>query len=91
MFATSRYIQEIIDQFRSSVKLEISASDADVQLYLDGNISQLPPFVRQHPDLIKEITTVITKKAAGMYVNLTLKRIALTLLGSCLHGFILIL
>ena len=66
IFATSRFIPQIIDQFNSSVSLEIRAHDEDVRKYLDDRISQ------SRSELLKtyseKIKTEITKAVGGMYV-----------------------
>jgi Cdc6-like AAA superfamily ATPase len=66
IFATSRPIPQIIDQFNGSVPLEIRAHDEDVRKYLDGRISQ------SESKLLKiyceKIKTEITKAVGGMNV-----------------------
>ena len=68
LFATSRFVPEIMKNFEDCVSLEILASDEDVQRYIDGHILQLPSFVLRSPDLQEEIKTEITKAVKGMYV-----------------------
>lgn len=68
VFATSRFIPEIIKEFEGSVLLEIRASDEDVQRYLDGHILELPSFVTRRHNLQEEIKTEIIKAVDGMYV-----------------------
>jgi hypothetical protein len=68
IFATSRFIPEIEKEFEGCVSLEIHASDKDVQKYLDGHMSELPPFVSRKVDLQEEIQTEIIKTVDGMYV-----------------------
>jgi hypothetical protein len=68
LFATSRFVPEIIKHFKGCVSLEILASDKDVQRYVDGHTLQLPSFVLRSPDLQEEIKTEITKAVKGMYV-----------------------
>jgi hypothetical protein len=51
LFATSRLIPEIVEEFKGSMSLEIYATDEDVQKYLEGHMSQLPSFVSQNPSL----------------------------------------
>jgi Cdc6-like AAA superfamily ATPase len=67
LFATSRFIPEIIKEFEGSLSLEICASDADVQKYVDGCMPQLPSFVLRNLDLQEEIKTEIVKAVDGMY------------------------
>jgi hypothetical protein len=68
IFATSRFIPEIMKEFEGSVSLEIRASGEDVQRYLDGHMSQLPSFVLRSPNLQEEIRNEIIKAVDGMYV-----------------------
>ena len=66
IFATSRPIPQIINQFNGSVQLEIRAHDEDVRKYLDVRIS------RSESKLLKtyreKIKTEITKAVGGMNV-----------------------
>jgi hypothetical protein len=68
LFATSRFIPEIMKEFEGCISLEIRASEEDVQRYLDGHMSQLPPFISGKPGLQETIKTEITKAVDGMYV-----------------------
>jgi hypothetical protein len=72
LFATSRDIPEIREAFAESLSVEIRASDEDLGVYLDGNMSQLPAFDGRSPKLREElkieIKTEITKAVDGMYV-----------------------
>jgi hypothetical protein len=54
--------------FEGSVLIEIRASGEDVQRYLDGHMSQLPPFILRNPDFQEEIQIEIIKAVNGMYV-----------------------
>ncbi|KAJ4194607.1 hypothetical protein NW759_016492 [Fusarium solani] len=42
IFATSRFIPEIIEHFKASISLEIRASTNDVARYINGHLGQLP-------------------------------------------------
>jgi Cdc6-like AAA superfamily ATPase len=68
LFATSRFIPEIVNEFGKSITIEIRASDDDVQRYLDGRMSRLRPFVSRNISLRGEIKTEITNAVDGMYV-----------------------
>jgi Cdc6-like AAA superfamily ATPase len=70
LFATSRFIPDIMKEFEGFVSLEIRASNEDVRRYLDGHMSQLPSFVVRSHDLQDEIKTEIVKAVDGMYVPL---------------------
>jgi len=68
LFATSRFIPEIMKEFEGCVSLEIYANAEDVQRYLDGHMSQLPSFVSQKLALQEKIKAEIVKAVDGMYV-----------------------
>jgi ankyrin repeat protein len=69
LFATSRLIPETVKEFEGrSTRLEIRASNNDLQRYLDGHMLKLPSFVSRNADLQKEIKTAIINAVDGMYV-----------------------
>ncbi|KAM0130917.1 hypothetical protein ACHAP3_007144 [Botrytis cinerea] len=68
LFATSRHIPDIEEMFDNSMRLEIRASDTDVEIYLDGRMSQLPEYVRNSKDLQNEIKSKIIKAIDGMFL-----------------------
>lgn len=68
VFATSRPSLDIAGHFKGDVNLEIRASSADVERYLDGHMDQLRFFVRQNQQLQEEIKTGISSAVDGMYV-----------------------
>jgi predicted ATPase len=93
LLATSRFIPEIEREFTGrSTKLEISASDDDLQTYLHGQMLRLPSFVSHSADLQNEVKTAIIKAVDGMYVPLhthkRLNNLADARSGSSLHSFI---
>jgi Cdc6-like AAA superfamily ATPase len=67
LFATSRFIPDIMKEFETNVSLEIRAHDEDVWRYLDGHMSLLPSFVLRSRDLQEEIKTKIIEVVDGMY------------------------
>jgi hypothetical protein len=69
LFTTSRFIPEINKKFKESIRLEIRASNQDVQRYLDGHMSQLPGCVLRSSELQNEIKAEIVKAVDGMYVT----------------------
>lgn len=69
LFATSRHIPSIEQEFEGALKLEIRANEGDVRRYLDGHIGQLPRFVARSLELQQEIKTNIINAVDGMYVN----------------------
>jgi Cdc6-like AAA superfamily ATPase len=66
LFATSRFIPDIIEAFKQDPRLEIRANEQDVYRYIDGRISHLPSFVRSNLDLQQEIKTKLVKAVDGM-------------------------
>jgi ankyrin repeat protein len=68
IFATSRFIPDIIDHFKPSIPLEVRASQKDVARYLEGHMGQLPSIVHQNQELQEEIIKGISEAVDGMYV-----------------------
>ncbi|OCK95650.1 purine and uridine phosphorylase [Cenococcum geophilum 1.58] len=68
LFATSRFNDEIANQFNGALSLEIRALDEDVQRYLHAHILRLPSFVLRNVDLQEEIKTEIIKAVGGMFL-----------------------
>ncbi|OBT50154.1 hypothetical protein VE04_09620, partial [Pseudogymnoascus sp. 24MN13] len=68
IFSTSRFIPEIEVQFKNSMRLEIQASDHDVQRYLDGHMLELPTCVLSNSELQDEIKALIVKAVNGMFL-----------------------
>jgi Cdc6-like AAA superfamily ATPase len=68
LLITSRFIPEIVKEFEErSVRLEIRASDDDLQRYLYGHMSKLPSFVSRNADLQSEVKIAIINAVDGMY------------------------
>jgi Cdc6-like AAA superfamily ATPase len=74
LFATSRFIPYIMEEFEGSRLLEIRASNEDVQRYVDGHMPR-QFCVKRNPDMQKEIKTEIIKAAGGMYVTCSLVQV----------------
>jgi cell division protein FtsB len=68
IFATSRFMPEVVEKFEGSISLEIRASEEDVRRYLDSHMFRLPAFVRRNPDLQEEINIGIVLLVKGMWV-----------------------
>ncbi|KAH8127183.1 hypothetical protein FP744_10007490 [Trichoderma asperellum] len=68
IFATSRFIHDIVDAFNQSICFEISAKDEDVQVYMDSHMTRLPSFVLRSPDLQNEIKSKICQLSNGMFL-----------------------
>ena len=70
LLATSRFIPEIERDFEGrSVKLEIRASNEDLNIYIDGNIPKLPSFVSRNDLLKVQIKETIIQAVDGMLVS----------------------
>jgi Cdc6-like AAA superfamily ATPase len=70
LFVTSRFIPEIEKDFEEkSARLEIRATDEDLQRYLDGHMLKLPSFVSRSTPLQEEIRSAIISTVNGMYVS----------------------
>ncbi|KFY69225.1 hypothetical protein V496_00421 [Pseudogymnoascus sp. VKM F-4515 (FW-2607)] len=68
ILSTSRFIPEIDVSFKTSMRLEIRASDHDVQRYLDGHMSELSTCVLRSLVLQSEIKAEIVKAVNGMFL-----------------------
>jgi Cdc6-like AAA superfamily ATPase len=69
LFATSRFIPEITENFKGGAMLEIRASDDDLRRYLDGHMTRLPKCVLRSPELQDNIKDSIIGTVNGMYVS----------------------
>jgi Cdc6-like AAA superfamily ATPase len=69
VFATSRFIPEVMKDFEGSILLEIRANSGDVQKYLDGRMLELPLCATRNDTLQEKIKTEITKAVGGMCVS----------------------
>jgi Cdc6-like AAA superfamily ATPase len=68
LFATSRFIPDVVEEFKGSLSLEIRAHDNDVKRYLSSQMKLLPNFVLRNADLQEEIKNIIIDAIGGMYV-----------------------
>ncbi|KAL6892962.1 hypothetical protein HDV57DRAFT_209273 [Trichoderma longibrachiatum] len=78
IFATARFVPEIIEQFKHSSSLNISAKKEDVQDYVAANMGRLPSFVVSNLALQDEIKNTITEAADGMFLIVRLNVDSLT-------------
>lgn len=70
LFATSRFVSEIISQFDGCMLKEIRAQDDDVLCYINGRIPQvLRSQILKHPEVQHTIRRDIVKAANGVYVH----------------------
>ena len=86
IFATSRFIPDIVQSFPNCPRYEIRAHEQDVRRYLDSHIWELPFVVHSNAALQEEIKTEIIKAIDGMYAASS--TILLTTLGFYLQNFI---
>jgi Cdc6-like AAA superfamily ATPase len=70
LFATSRFIPDIMEKFDGDLSIEIRASEEDIQQYLEDHANELRPFVTraENRKLLEEIVHVISHTVDGMYV-----------------------
>ncbi|KAL7795634.1 hypothetical protein V8C43DRAFT_279577 [Trichoderma afarasin] len=73
IFATSRLIPEIMDEFEACKRMEIRATEDDVRTYVrgqldGGNLEHLPSLVKQKPRLKEEIIKGISDAVDGMFL-----------------------
>jgi Cdc6-like AAA superfamily ATPase len=89
IFATSRFIPDIIEKFRGSISVEIRATEEDVQRYLDGRISESESVVLKscREDIKSEITKAVNGMYAPSFLLWEIKQIYLYL-GFFSHSFI---
>lgn len=72
LLVTSRHIPTIEREFKNDKRLDIRASDKDVERYLEYRISsnqQLTSHVKKDPSLKDTIVATIVRNAQGMYVS----------------------
>jgi hypothetical protein len=69
LFATSRFIPEIMEEFEGTISLEIRANDEDVQRYVNRRVpSLLRSRISKYPELQDTIRREIVKGVDGMQV-----------------------
>ncbi|KAH8125152.1 ankyrin repeat protein [Trichoderma asperelloides] len=68
VFVTSRYVQDIRDEFNGSILLDIRAKNDDIRLYLGERMSELPSFVLKHSELQERIIAQIANAIDGMFL-----------------------
>ncbi|RYP50236.1 hypothetical protein DL769_010976 [Monosporascus sp. CRB-8-3] len=68
LFATSRFIPEVVDEFEGSLRLEIVAHEEDVRTYLDHHMSPRRAFLRKNRPLQEDVKTKIVTAVKGMFL-----------------------
>ncbi|KAI4620670.1 uncharacterized protein J4E87_006995 [Alternaria ethzedia] len=66
ILATSRFIPEITEKFKTACELEIQADSNDVREYLSDNIYRLPGFVQDNVSLQEEVVSKIVEAVRGI-------------------------
>lgn len=66
IFASSRFIPEVVDQFKASISLEIRANSEDIERYLEGHMGHLPSLVQEDRLLRNEIKVGVSEAVGGM-------------------------
>lgn len=73
LLITSRHNPELEDQIRPSTRLEIRASNEDIEMYLEDRIEneedRLNRLTQEDPELRPLVINTILDKAQGMYVT----------------------
>lgn len=71
LMLTSRDIPRVTENVQSNVRLEVRASDEDVERYVDGHLDELPRFVSKSPKMQQTIKDAIVSTVDGMCVPST--------------------
>lgn len=67
-FATSRFLPDVLEEFKGQLTLEIRATDEDVRTYITDRMTELPAFVRRNNILQEKIVSETTAAVDGMSV-----------------------
>lgn len=70
IFATSRPIPEILENFKEATSMQIYARTNDIQHYLEAQMFRFPEFVTTSEQVQEEVKTAIIESVDGMYVNI---------------------
>lgn len=66
LMATSRFVPDIVDAFRSALRLEVAASDEDIKRFVAGQMSRLPRCVERNTSLRDLVQERIVEAVGGM-------------------------
>lgn len=72
LMATSRFIPDIVEEFKSTSRLEVRANPEDVAKFVKGQIPRLPRCIRCDRELQGQVEEKIVKAVDGMLVFFTL-------------------
>ncbi|OCL07167.1 ankyrin [Glonium stellatum] len=68
LMVTSRFILEIENEFREVARLDVRASNEDVEQFILGKMNELPKCIRRDDELQRLVQDRITKAADGMFL-----------------------
>ena len=63
---TSRMIPDIINKFKTALRLEVQASDEDVKQFIAGQVHRLPRCIQRDAALQEMVQDKITEAVSGM-------------------------
>lgn len=66
LFFTSRPVPDVTAYFLSSATLEVKAAREDVRRYIEGQMDQLPPCIRDNTNLQEDVLSRIIEAVDGM-------------------------
>ena len=66
IMVTSRMIPDIINEFKTALRLEVRASDEDVKRFVAGQVQRLPRCIQRDAALQKMVQDKITEAVSGM-------------------------
>ena len=69
LMATSRFIPEIVDEFREALRLEVQASEEDVKRFVVGQTYRLPKCIQRDSALQNMVQDKIVEAVGGMYAS----------------------
>jgi hypothetical protein len=68
LMVTSRFIPEIVEEFKHTPRLEVRATAADVRRFVAGKIYELPKCIQRDKELRELVQDKITQAVDGMLV-----------------------
>ncbi|XTI94186.1 hypothetical protein V2W45_1217397, partial [Cenococcum geophilum] len=68
LMATSRFIPEIVDEFREALRLEVQASEEDVKRFVVGQTYRLPKCIQRDSALQNMVQDKIVEAVGGMFL-----------------------
>ena len=66
IMVTSRFIPDIINEFKTALRLKVQADDEDVKRFVAGQVHQLPKCIRRDAILQKMVQDKIVEAVSGM-------------------------